>query len=237
MQHIEDLVRVFYPDGVQERYTPGIERAAMLFAAMLFKPDELGRAAGVNFKEYLPGTRHAKLQLDGLEALKTYRRQFGNPALVKINMFAVPRSHALHRLDWPDKRYDWDALMELNMVLTGDALSPAWLNYQGITPDAEVPVQLRMREALVIHHVGVTDSVEPQWGRDRAVPLVFGRTYRPYLVDRLGQPGDQLSHVAEQVMHWGIHGVPMFTTERWVPTYVAYNRTTPYRFSRNPLEA
>jgi len=94
-----------------------------------------------------------------------------------------------------------------------------------------------MREPLVIRHVGVNDLAEPQWERDRAVPLVFGRTYRPYLVNRLGQPGEQLTHVAEQVMHWGKHGVPLFTTTRWVPTYEAYNRTTSFRFARNPLAA
>lgn len=234
----EELVRLFYPDtcGPDDVYEPRVERAAKHFTCCLFDPDELPFAAARTFREHLNKNGQIVLSLDGLSALQAYRRGLGKPRLVRANILAVPRSLAMFRLDEPDIPYDWDALIELNMLLEWDDLTPEWQKFPGADPKAKVPVQLRMREPLIVKLPRYNEDIVPGIVWDFNTPLVFGRTHVPYLKDGVGQPGDQFPHVGEQVAFFFKRGVAMSTSSNWVPTFEAYNQTVNgARFEHDPL--
>jgi hypothetical protein len=236
----EDLVRLFYPDTCEPEdvYEPKVEKAAKYFTHCLFDPDELPFAAARSFREHLNRDGQVSLSLDGLPALQAYRRTLGKPQLVRANVLAVPRSLAMSRLDEPDTKYDWDALLELNMLLGWDDLTPEWQKFPGADPGVKVPVQLRMREPLIVKPPRYNEDITPGIVWDFNKPMVFGRTHVPYLKDRLGQPGDQFAHVGEQVKFFFRRGVAMSTSATWTPTFQAYNQiVSDARFEHDPLAA
>jgi hypothetical protein len=238
MEHIDEHVKLFYPDNCDpdDLYDTKIEDAAKIFTYSLFTPDDLVFAAARTFREHLNKDGVVQLSLDGLPALQQYRRNLGKPQLVRANILAVPPSLAMNRLDEPDTQCDWDALLELNMLLGWDDLTPEWQAFPGANRDARVPVQLRMREPLIVRLPRYNEDITPgiSWSFD--MPLVFGRTHIPYLKDSLGQPGDQFAHVGEQVKFFFRRGVAMSTSSSWVPTFEAYNQiVSGAAFERSPF--
>lgn len=219
-------VRFYYPDTSRETYPFDIEGAAAEFAQLLFDPDNLGRVVHRNFKEYLAGEG---LSLDGLQELQEYRRQFGHPVLQRVNFFVVPPSRATYRLNGGG-RFTFDAIMELNFGIPFDSLAPAWR--KGLNEDDVVPVQLRMREPTYSRPLTAAD--EPMPGVPQGKRMIFERSYWPYLANAMGEPHDQIGHVAEQVAFYARTRTPMWTAPTWTPTWVAYNETQEEMFTSDP---
>jgi hypothetical protein len=223
-----------YPYGAT-RYDPLVEAAVAEFVEKLFTPDDLGQITGVDFKEFIeaPGN-HVEQFLGSLVDLQEYRRRLGNPILELARMYLVPPELVTPRLDDPEEKYSLGLLLELNMLLRWDSLLSDWRLLPGISLNSVVPVQLRLFESFVVRQIVDGDRVVEGVPRDRW--LVFGRTHRPYLANRLGWPGEQFGNVAEQVTYWGKHGTPMSKSALWTPSYQAYNEVVNgASFTRDPL--
>lgn len=217
---------VYYPPTTKERYSPGVEETAKKFAELLFSPGRLGEVTHPDFREYLEGEG---LTLNGLAALQEYRYRFGWPVLHRVNFFAVPLSGAGLRLSGGGK-WTFAALMELSFTIPFDSLMREWRS--GLNKDDEVPVQLRMIEPTFSRVLTADD--EPVEGVAVGTRLVHERSYWPFLVDRVGQPHDQIAHVGKQAAYFARHRRPMSESPSWVPSWVAYNLTQEDKFAYDP---